>query len=100
MTLAKTQVANCGERWSSSLAVRVLQRDEWPGDGKTIPSWLLQLPVACSFTAIILGVTIDITLGLLYGQGTADPGLNKTAVDKARAKLASEPGRVCSEGKP
>lgn len=87
-------MANCGEMWSSGLAARVLQRDEWPGDGKTIPSWLLRLPVACSFTPIILGVAIHVTLGLPYGQGSADPGLNKTAVHKACAKLASEPDRV------
>ena len=93
-------MTNCGEMGSSSLAVRVLQRDECLGDGKTIPSWLLRLPVAYSFTAIILGVTIHITLGLPYGQGTADPSLNKTAVHKACTKLASEPDRVCSEGKP
>jgi len=73
---------------------QVLQRDECLGDGKT------SHPVVCNFTAIILGVTIHVTLGLPYGQGTADPGSNKTAVHKACAKLVSEPDSVCSKGKP
>lgn len=82
-------MANCGEMWYSSFTVRVLQWDECPGDGKTIPS--LQLPMVCSFTTIILGVTINVTLGLPYSERTADPGLNETAARKACTILASEP---------